>query len=226
MPTSRVNPIRILLIDDHLVMRMGLRMVIDSQPGLTVVGEATNRAEALQIATREPSDIILLDLDLGDENGIDFLPDLLAAAKGARVIVLTGLRDPEEYRRAVHLGAMGLVLKEQGPGVLAQAIKRVHAGQVWLDPALVATVLGEAAHAYGRKTAPQAIEVAALTERERAVIALICESLRNKQIAERLFISETTVVHHLTSIFSKLGVANRLELVIYAYSHGLAQPRR
>jgi two-component system, NarL family, nitrate/nitrite response regulator NarL len=226
MPTSSANPIRVLLIDDHLVMRMGLRMVIDNQPGLTVVGEAANRAEALQIATREPSDIILLDLDLGDENGIDFLPDLLAAAKGARVIVLTGLRNLEEYRHAVRLGAMGLVLKEQGPGVLTQAIKRVHAGQAWLDPALVATVLGEAAHARGGKTAPQAGRVAELTERERAVIDLICESLRNKQIAERLFISETTVVHHLTSIFSKLGVANRLELVIYAYSHGLAQPRR
>jgi two-component system, NarL family, nitrate/nitrite response regulator NarL len=226
MPTSSANPIRVLLIDDHVVMRIGLRMVIDSQLGLTVVGEATNRAEALQIATREPSDVILLDLDLGDENGLDFLPDLLAAAKGARVIVLTGLRDPQEYRRAVRLGAMGLVLKEQGPRVLAQAIKRVHAGQAWLDPALVATVLGEAALARGRKTAPQAVEVAKLTERECAVIALICESLRNKQIAERLFISETTVVHHLTSIFSKLGVANRLELVIYAYSHGLAQPPR
>jgi len=226
MLTTSANPIRVLLIDDHVVMRVGLRLVIENQPGLTVVGEAANRADALQIAAREQPDIILLDLDLGDEKGIDLLPDLLSAAKGARVIVLTGLRDPEEYRRAVRLGAMGLVLKEQAFGVLAQAIRQVHASEAWLDPALVATVLAEAARTRGRESAPEANRIAALTERERAVIALICEGLRNKQIAERLFISQTTVVHHLTSIFNKLGVANRLELVTYAYSRGLAQPPR
>jgi two-component system, NarL family, nitrate/nitrite response regulator NarL len=223
---TSANPIRVLLIDDHVVMRVGLRLVIENQPGLTVVGEAANRADALQITAREQPDIILLDLDLGDEKGIDLLPDLLSAAKGARVIVLTGLRDPEEYRRAVRLGAMGLVLKEQAFGVLAQAIRQVHAGEAWLDPVLVATVLAKAARERGRAPAPEANRIAALTERERAVIALICEGLRNKQIAERLFISQTTVVHHLTSIFDKLGVANRLELVTYAYSHGLAQPPR
>ena len=226
MLTTSANRIRVLLIDDHVVMRVGLRLVIESQPGLTVVGEAANRADALQIAAREQPDIILLDLDLGDEKGIDLLPDLLSAAKGARVIVLTGLRDPEEYRRAVRLGAMGLVLKEQAFGVLAQAIRQVHASEAWLDPALVATVLAEAARTRGRETGAEANRIAALTERERAVIALICEGLRNKQIAERLFISQTTVVHHLTSIFNKLGVTNRLELVTYAYSHGLAQPPR
>lgn len=226
MPTTSTNPIRVLLVDDHVVMRMGLRMVIESQPGLTVVGEAANRAEALQIARRERCDIILLDLDLGDENGIDLLPDLLDVAKGARVIVLTGIHDTVEYRRAVRLGAMGLVLKEQALGILAQAIKQVHAGEPWLDPALVATVLAEAARARAPETDPEANRIAVLTERERAVIVLICEGLRNKQIAERLHISQTTVVHHLTSIFNKLGVANRLELVTYAYSHGLAQPPR
>jgi len=225
MPTTSTKPIRVLLIDDHVVMRMGLRMVIESQPGLTVVGEAANRAEALQIAMREQSDIILLDLDLGDENGIDFLPDLLDVAKEARVIVLTGLRDSEEYRRAVRLGTMGLVLKDQALGVLVQAIKQVYAGEVWLDPMLVATVLAEVARARGSETDPEASRIATLTERERAIIALICEGLRNKQIAERLYISQTTVVHHLTSIFNKLGVANRLELVTYAYRHGLAKPR-
>ena len=226
MPITSANPIRVLLIDDHVVMRVGLRLVIESQPGLTVVGEAANRADALQITAREQPDIILLDLDLGDEKGIDLLPDLLSAAKEARIIVLTGLRDPEEYRRAVRLRAMGRGLKEQAFGVLAQAIKQVHANEAWLDPALVATVLAEAARTRGREIAPAADRIDALTERERAVIALICEGLRNKQIAERLYISQTTVVHHLTSIFNKLGVSNRLELVTYAYSHGLAQPPR
>ena len=226
MPMTSTNPIRVLLVDDHVVMRMGLRMVIESQPGLTVVGEAANRAEALRIALRERFDIILLDLDLGDENGIDILPDLLDADKEARVIVLTGLRDSMEYRRAMRLGVMGLVLKEQALEVLVQAIKQVHTGEAWLDPALVATVLAEATRACGPETDSETNKIASLTERERTVIVLICQGLRNKQIAERLYISQTTVVHHLTSIFNKLGVANRLELVIYAYSHGLTGDRR
>jgi two-component system nitrate/nitrite response regulator NarL len=223
MPNASTKPIRVMLIDDHVVMRTALRLLLESQPGLTAVGEATNRAEALQIAAREQPDIILLDVDLGGENGIDILPDVLAAANRAHVIVLTGIRDSEEYRRAVRLGAVGLVLKDQALGVLVQAIKQVHAGEAWLDPALVATVLAEAARTRGREAGPEANRIARLTEREGAVIALICEGLTNKQIAGRMSISETTVVHHLTSIFDKLGVANRLELVTYAYRHGLTR---
>jgi two-component system nitrate/nitrite response regulator NarL len=224
MPTPSINRIRVLLIDDHVVMRTGLRLVIESQPGLLVVGEARNRAEALQIAEREQPDIILLDLDLGDESGLAFLPDLLDTAPGARVIVLTGIDDVQEYRRAVRLGALGLVLKEQALGVLVQAIEKVHAGEAWLDSALVASILAEAARERSRAADPEADKIATLTTREREVIVLVCEGLKNKQIAARLFISETTVGHHLTSIFSKLGVATRLELVTYAYRHGLAQP--
>jgi two-component system nitrate/nitrite response regulator NarL len=229
MPTTSTNPIRVLLIDDHVVMRTALRLVIESQPRLAVVGEAMNRAEALKMAAREQPDIILLDVDLGEENGIDMLPDVFAAAKEARVIVLTGLRDSEEYRRAVRLGAVGLVLKDQALGVLIQAIKKVHAGEVWLESSMVTRALAEMSsqRAVGEEqTKPEAAKIARLTARERAVIALICEGLTNKQIAGRMFISQTTVVHHLTSIFDKLGVANRLELVTYVYRHGLTQPPR
>src|SRR6266542_591076 len=200
-------------------------LLIENQPGLRVVGEATDRGAAILSAAREQPDIILLDLDLGDESGLDILPELRAAAEGARVIVLTGIRDPAEHRQAVRLGATGMVLKEQAVDTLVKAIERVHAGETWLDPALVAHVLADRSRARGQDADPKAARIAALTECEREVIALIGEGLKNRQIGERLSISETTVVHHLTSIFAKLGVANRLELVTYAYRHGLAKPR-
>jgi len=225
MTTASTKPIRVLLIDDHIVMRMGLRMLVESQPGLKVVGEATDRASAIQTAAREQPDIILLDLDLGHDSGLDILPELRAAATGARVVVLTGIRDPAEHRQAVQLGATGMVLKEQAIDTLVNAIRHVHAGETWLDPALVANVLAERARARDRGAGPEAARIATLTEREREVIVLICEGLKNRQIGDRLSISETTVVHHLTSIFTKLGLANRLELVTYAYRHGLAKPR-
>ena len=224
MPTSSTDPIRVLLIDDHVVMRRGLRMLIENQPGLSVVGEATNSAAAILSAAREQPDIILLDLDLGDESGLDILPQLRTIARGARVIVLTGIRDPADHQQAVRLGATGMVLKEQAFDTLVKAIERVHAGETWLDPALVANVLSGRARARGSAADPEAARIAALTEREREVIALIGHGLKNRQIGERLSISETTVVHHLTSIFAKLGVANRLELVTYAYRHALAKP--
>ena len=221
MSTTTPLPIRLLLVEDHGIVRAGLRMLIGSQPGITVVGEATNRADALAVAAREQPDVILLDLDLGGEMVLDSIPELLVAAPKARMLILTGVRDPEVHRRAVHLGAVGLVLKERAADVLLQAITKVHAGEAWLEPAMVARVLSDVTRA--QKTPPSAEKAkrVTLTEREREVVGLIGEGLRNRQIAERLFISEATVRHHLTAIFAKLGVADRLELVIYAYQNGL-----
>jgi two-component system nitrate/nitrite response regulator NarL len=225
MPPSTTNVVRVMLIDDHAVVRAGLRMLIESQPELAVVAEAKNRDEALVLAAQEQPNIILLDLDLGGENSLDFLPDLCSATNGAQVILLTGARDPELHRRAVRLGVRGLVLKEQASEVLIKAIEKVHNGEIWLDRSLMANVLAEMSRETTTKQAdPEAAKIASLTVREREVIALIGEGLKNKQIAERLFISETTVRHHLTSIFNKLDVSDRLELVIYAYRHGLAKP--
>ena len=227
MPTPQANPIRVLLVDDHAVVRAGLRMLIESRPGLKVIGEAANGSAALEMAARERPEIILLDLDLGSDNGLDLLPELLSTAPSTRVILLTGVRDPEIHYRAVRLGAMGVVLKEQAADVLVTAIEKVHAGEAWLDPSLTARVLsGMSGTRRAEETNPEAAKIAALTERERDVIGLICEGLPNKQIGQRLHISETTVRHHLTSIFDKLGVESRLELVIYAYRHGLAKPQR
>ena len=229
MPEPATSRIRILLIDDHELVRTGLRLLIERRPEMIVVGEATNRAEALALAAGEQPDIILLDLDLGGQDGLDFLPEMRVASKQARVIVVTGMRAPEKYRRAVQLGAMGLVRKEEAGEVLIQAIEKVHAGQIWLEPSIVAHVLAEMSkqRALGEEPIdPQATRIARLTAREREIIALIGAGLYNKQIAERLSISEATVSHHLTSIFAKLGLANRFDLVVYAYRYGLAQPPR
>jgi RNA polymerase sigma factor (sigma-70 family) len=213
-----------LIIDDHLVLRAGLRMMLERQIHMHVVGEAAGQDEAIEIARAKQPNIILLDLDLGGESGLDLLPKLLEAAPRARVIALTEMCGQQEYRRAVTLGAMGLVFKEQAVETVFRAIEAVYAGEVWLDRAMIADVPN--AGAYAQRFSEQnaiASRIASLTERELDVIRLVGEGMKNKQIAERLAISESTVRHHLTSIFGKLGVADRTELVIFAYRHQLAR---
>jgi DNA-binding NarL/FixJ family response regulator len=216
--------IGVLLVDDHAMFRTGLRLAIESQPGMVVVAEAATHAEAIAAATQKQPNIILLDLDLGDDNGFDLLPDLLANSPDARVILLTGMRDPAAHRRAVRLGAMGLVLKEHAIETVLKAIEKVHAGEAWLDRTMIAMILHERTHpAGGQLYSTEELKNATLTERERQLIRLIGEGLKNKDIADRMRISEATVRHHLTSIFTKLNVSDRLELVIYAYQYGLAE---
>jgi DNA-binding NarL/FixJ family response regulator len=143
LSSSEAKPIRVLIIDDHAVIRAALRMFLDSQPGIAVVGESSGPQDALAAAACEQPDIILLDLDLGEANGLDLLPDLHATAPDAHVVVLTGVRDVRMHRQAVRLGAVGLVLKERAPEVLIEAIAKVAAGEVWLENLLVASVLSE-----------------------------------------------------------------------------------
>jgi two-component system nitrate/nitrite response regulator NarL len=223
MSETGVKEVRILIVDDHLVVRTGLRMLIENQPQMKVVGMAANRKEALELAASTAPDVILLDLDLGVENGIDFLPDLREQATTARVLVLTGLKDAQTHRRAVKQGAMGIVLKEEAAEVLIKAIEKVSAGELWLDRTTMGNLFDEMTRKESKPESGETARITSLTDRERQIVGLIAEGLKNKQIGERLFISETTVTHHLTSVFSKLGVSDRLELVIYSFTHGLAR---
>ncbi len=226
MSQPQVSAIRILLVDDHAVVRAGLRMLIESRPGFTVIGEAANGSEAQTVATREQPDIILLDYDLGPDNGLDVLPKLLAATQ-ARVILLTGMRDSDIHVQAVRVGAMGVVLKDEAADVLVNAIEKVHRGEAWLDPTLTARVLGRMGSApRPAERDPEAAKIASLTEREREVIALLAQGMQNKEVGQHLHIADNTVRRHLVAIFEKLGVESRLELVIYAFRHGLAKPGR
>src|SRR5262245_47804679 len=218
------STIRVFLLGEHTLIRAGLKMLIESRAGLTVVGEAASYSDARARGLRE-ADIIILDSDLDRNRNLDFLHEMVASAKPARLLVLTGTGDLESHYCAVRLGAMGLVLKERPADVLVKAIEKVHAGEVWLDRSAIAGVLRGFSSGSGESSGDvDGARIATLTERERDVIAVIGEGLKNKQIAERLFISETTVRHHLSSIFEKLGVSDRFELLVYAYRHKLAKP--
>lgn len=215
------SPIRVMIIDDHILVRSALQLLLDAQPGIMVVGGSANRAESLAVLRTTSPEVVVLDLDLGPERGIDLIPILQDALPELRIVILTGIHNQAEYLSAIRSGALGVVLKEQAVPTLVEAISFVAAGKAWLDPSLVAQVLEE--RAVGQVSASDTARIATLTERERAVIQLICESLKNRQIGQRLGISEVTVGHHLTSIFSKLGVTTRLELMNYAFQHGLGQ---
>ena len=214
--------IRLLLIDDHEIFLTALRHFLEREAGLRVIGEARTRKEALDAARTLP-DVILVDLDLGAESGLDLLPDLTKVARDARILVLTGLSDSELHLSAVCRGAVGVVHKLESPNVLLKAIQKVYAGETWLNATLVATAVMQLQAGDRKKEDPDQSKIASLTGRELEIIALIGEGQKNKAIAERLCISDKTVRHYLTSIFNKLEVADRLELLIYAYKHGLAQ---
>ena len=215
--------IRILIVDDQLIVREGLRMLIENHPGIKVVALAGTRSEAIEVVGREAIDLIILNLELGGYSALSFIPQLREAAKSARILVLTGLRDPETHQQAAQSGAMGVVLKEHAAEILLKAIEKVYKGEAWLDRLTLGSLLWEITSQDKTILDPQIKKISSLTERERQVIALIAEGLKNRQIAERLFISPTTVTHHLSSIYSKLGVSDRLELLIYAFSNKLAK---
>ena len=215
------TPIRIIIVDDHAVIRTGLRMLIEQDQTMKVVAMVGTTAEALEQAMLEQPDIIILDLVLGDEDGLSFLPELREKVPGSRVLILTGVQNPDSHRSAIRLGAMGIVLKEHAADLLLKAIRKVHEGEVWIDRSMMGMMIQEFTKPI--QANPEDAKISALTMREREVITLVGEGLKNRQFAERLFISETTVTHHLSSVFSKLEVSDRLELIIYAFRHGLAK---
>jgi DNA-binding NarL/FixJ family response regulator len=228
IPTVSANPqpppIRIVLVDDHALVLAGLRILIESQRGFAVVGEASAREEALAVVARERPAIVLLDLDLAGQSGLDLIPGLLACSPESRILVLTGVRDAGAHQKAVRAGARGVLLKEMAADVLIKAIEKVHAGEAWLNRAMVANVLADLPRPGRGPDDPEGPRIRSLSGREREVLALIGEALSNKRIAERLNVTETTVRHHLTSIFGTLGVSDRLELLVYAHRHKLVPP--
>jgi two-component system, NarL family, nitrate/nitrite response regulator NarL len=217
-------PIRLLLVGAHRLVWAGVRAVLKDQPGVTIVGEAANPDAAHALAVDTYPTLMLVDLHAAGASGLDSLPKLQAAAPQAQMLVLASAHEAEHHHRAVLLGARGIVCKEQPAEVLVQAIAAVHAGGVWLDATLVAHVLTTLRRGEGSEPQdPEAAKIATLSAREREVIALVGQGLKNQAVAERLCIAETTVRHHLISIFAKLDLADRLALVIYAYCHRLAR---
>ncbi|HKR02722.1 MAG TPA: response regulator transcription factor [Pyrinomonadaceae bacterium] len=226
MSISQSGPIRILLVDDHTIIRDGLRDLIASRQGMLVVGDAGTSNEALRIASEAQPDVIVLDLDLGAESGLELLPRLLDAAAGASVIILTGTRDVEQRDRAIELGAKGVVLKESGATELLSAIEKVHrTGEYWLEPGATKRLLGRRSSGQTDEPDPETLKINALTQTERELIHYIGEGLDNRQIAQRMHIAESTVRNNLSRIYDKLEIqGGRLGLLVYAYRHGLVKP--
>jgi two-component system, NarL family, nitrate/nitrite response regulator NarL len=224
MATPPTQPIRVLLVNGHALVRAGFRSLLQSDKGIVVVGEAGAAAEALVLAAQTQPEIILFESNLGDHQGLEIIAQLLEAAADARLILVTDETDAAVHQQAVQFGAMGVVHKNQPGDVLFVAIRKVHSGEAWLGRTLVANVLAKLVQERQvEEDDPEATRIASLSDREIEVIDLIGEGMKNKEIAAKLSISESTVRHHLTSIFGKLGVSDRLELIIYAYRHGLAK---
>jgi DNA-binding NarL/FixJ family response regulator len=226
MPSQ--NIIRVFLLDDHRSILWGLERLIESgMPGMRVVGSATSCSEAVKALETKPADIILLDLDLGRESGVDAIPRLMAVSK-AKILVLTGIRDEAIHHQAVLAGARGVVAKEARAETILAAVAKVHEGEIWLDRATTGRLLVEVSRKNAARAAPNTEErkIAQLTVREREIIALAAANAgaTARAIADKLNISEHTLRNHLTSIYEKLGVANRLELYVYAQKQRLAEP--
>ena len=216
--------IRVSIIEDHAIVRAGIRMLIEREAGIEVISETTTATEALALKGTSP-DVILLDISLRTESGVDFLPQILRHYEPARVLVLTATEDPDTQLLAIEAGASGVVMKEQAPEVLVKAIHAVNSGEPWIGSALSIAALHKLSRAKADKVRidPEAAKIALLTPREREVIAVVTRGLNGAGIAKELKISEATVRHHITSILSKLEVSNKLELAVYAFHHGLGK---
>jgi len=214
--------IRVVIIDSHTLVRTGLRLIVDSHPGMKVVGEAGEANKGLEIVDCQKPDIILIKIDPTGSIGLEIIREFFKVSSHSRVILLARLDEAQVHLRAVQEGVLGIVLKTQSAEILIKAIQKVHAGEVWIERSMIANLLSGLTNSQ-RLIAqdPEATRIAQLSPRERAVIQLIGRGLKNSQIAEQLSLSETTVRHHLTSIYSKLGVSDRLELLIYAHRYSL-----
>jgi two-component system nitrate/nitrite response regulator NarL len=219
---SSNNPIRIVLLDAHALFRAGLRSILERQPGIVVVGDAGNMDDSVELITSQNPDVILLELNIEGHPELDIIPSLVKASESARLILVTGMNDPKLQQKAVEDGVVGVIFKTQTPEILIKAIEKVHAGEVWLERSMIANVLVRLSRSQPvSKVDQETASINSLSEREKEVVKLIGLGFKNKRISSELCISETTVRHHLTSIYDKLGVSDRLELLVYAHRYGL-----
>lgn len=206
-------PIRLLIVDDHSVVREGLRAFLRLQDGIAVVGEAAGPDEAVRVAVESHPDVVLLDLVMPAGDGIGAIRRLLDAVPGVRVLVLTSFADDAQIFAATAAGAAGYLLKDVDPQALADGIREVHAGRPALHPSVAARLMRRGG------TAPRGRPD--ITVREREVLRLVVEGLANKQIAQRLGIGEKTVKTHVSRLLAKLGVADRTQAAVLAIREGI-----
>lgn len=215
------KPISVLVVDDHRSVLWGLSKLIESaRPQMKLAGSVSCQRDALAAMKQHAPDIVLLDLDLGEESGIDLVPQLCSSAA---VLILTGSRDGTSHQRAMLAGARGVVHKAEPAEVILKAIVHVHAGEPWLDRGSLGKLLNAFSATSRRAASEERSAHATLTAAERRVVSAVVEQKGspNKVVAATLHISEHTLRNHLASIYSKLGIHRRLDLVLYGVEHRL-----
>ncbi len=220
------DAIHLLIADDHPIFRHGVRQLLEAEPDFVVVGEAGDGAEVIDMVPRLHPDVVLLDLAMPRVAGMEALRELSASpassAPAPKIVLLTVAIEKKQIVEALQLGAHGIVLKDAAAQLLIKALRAVIAGQYWVGRELVGDLVQ-----YLRRIAPPAPvkgeEASRLTIRERQIVSAIVAGMTNREIAEKLAISEDTVKHHLSRIFDKVGVAHRLELAMFAVNNGLLE---
>jgi DNA-binding NarL/FixJ family response regulator len=208
--------IRVLIADDHPVVRQGLRTFLDLQEDISVVGEAGDGAEAVELVERLAPDVLLLDLKMPVLDGLATLGRLAGTA--TRVVVLTSVSDRADVAPAMRAGAAGFLYKDVDPSALVQGVRAVHGGQVLLAPEAAEAMLADG---HGGNGGNAALAPMSLTDREREVLALIAAGRSNREIARNLAVAEKTVKTHVSNVLMKLGVQDRTQAALYAVRHGL-----
>ncbi len=219
--------IRVLIADDHPIVRDGLRKLLGLEDDIDVVGEANDGRETLDLIDQLEPDVVLLDLRMPNVDGLTALQTLQASNRRTKVVVLTASEDKNEFVQAMKLGCSGIVLKQTAPELIVKSIRKVFAGEIWLDSHTTAAVMRQFATTTGEGAASGSAkprERSPLSAREREIVAFVAQGYKNKEMAEKMFISEQTVKNHLHNIFDKLGVSDRLELALYAIHKGLHVP--
>lgn len=214
--------IRVLIVDDQALFRGGIRMLVESQPDMSCVGEAADGAQAVRVAEEAQPDVVLMDVRMPVLDGIAATARIVAARPQSRVVVLTTFDLDEAAARAIRAGASGFILKDAEPELVLASIRTVHAG----NEVIAASATRELFKAFGaqRRAAPGTFSE--LTQRERQIFGLAAKGLSNTEIARNEFVSEATVKTHISRILTKLGLRDRVQLVVFAYEHGLAgEPR-
>jgi DNA-binding NarL/FixJ family response regulator len=214
--------VRVLIADDQALVRSGFRLILETRPDLQVVGEAADGEEAVRLARELEPDVILMDVRMPVLDGIEATRQIVAAGSPARILVLTTFDLDEYVHAAIRAGASGFLLKDVRPGDLVEGIRLIASGNALLGPTVTQRLLERFAVEPPAEEADGA--VAKLTEREREILRLLASGLSNAELAQRLFLSETTVKTHVSSVLRKLGVRDRVQAVIAAYDAGLVRP--